>query len=147
MLWFILGSVAVVIAAACSIWASRASRRDITGGHPKYASVADATGVWNRTRLDQLFGPRDSDDRYTATAEQVYGIPKTWWKRLFDNNLCDLGCIIIALASPWFFRSQTALSIVLLAIAGGYIAIGYVGAVVVVIKSGSWAERGRPNRE
>ncbi len=144
MLWIILGSVGVVIAAGCSVGASRDSRRDITGGHPKFDSVADATGVWNRTRLDQLLGPRDSDDRYTATAEQVYSIPKTWWKRVFDNDLCDLGCIIIALASPWFFRSQTTLSTILLAIAACYLVIGYVGAVVVVSRNGSWAERGRP---
>ena len=144
MPWVILVSIAVVIAAGCSIGASRNSHRDITGGHPTFDSVADATGVWNPTRLDQLLGPRDTDNRYTATAEQVYGIPKTRWKRLFDNDLCDVGCIILALASPWCFQSQTALSIILLAISAAYVVMGYVGAVVVVIRNGSWAERRRP---
>lgn len=144
MLWIILGSITVAIAGGYSIGASRDSRRDIAGGHPSFDSVADATGIWNRTTLDQLLGPRDSDDRYTAAAEDVYGIPKTWWKLFFDNDLCDLASITLALASPWFFRSHTTLSIILLAIAAGYVVIGYAGAVVVVIRNGSWAERGRP---
>jgi len=141
MLWVILGSVLVVIAAGCSIRASRDSRRDINTGRPSFYSVADATGIWSRTRLDQLLGPRDTDDRYTATSEQVYGIPQAWWKRFFDNDLCSLACILLAIAAPFCYRSQTVLSIGLLAISGSCVVISYVGAVVVILQSGLWDER------
>jgi hypothetical protein len=123
-----------------SIGASRGSRRDIGSGRPSFYSVADATGIWSRSRLDRLLGPRDANDRYTATAEQVDAIPQTLWKRLFDNGLCDLACILVATASPFLYGSQTVVSLGLLAVSGAYIAVGYVGAIVVVIRDGSWKE-------
>jgi hypothetical protein len=143
MLWILLGSVAVVVAAGCSIGASWDSRRDIARGRPTFHSVADATGIWSRMRLDQLLGPRDAEDRYTATSEQVHTIPRTRWKRLFDNDLSDLACILFAAASPFFYGSHTTLSISLLAIAGSYVGIGYVVAFVVVIREGPRDDHGR----
>jgi hypothetical protein len=137
MLWVLLASIAVVVAAGTSLGASRDSRRDIDGGRPSFYSVADVTGIWSRPRLDRLLGPRDDDDRYRATTEQVYTIPQTLWKRLFDNDLCDLACILFAIVSPFLYQSQTALSLGLLVVSGAYIVTGYVGAIVVVVRDGS----------
>ena len=134
MLWVILGSVAVMIAAGCSVAATRDSHRDIKSGKPTFHSVADVTGVWDRAKLDQLIGPRDGNDRYAVRADQVYDIPQTWWKRWLDNDFCDVSCVVLAVAVPCIFLWQPTLAIVLLAGSAAYVIIGYTTALVVVLR-------------
>ena len=147
MLWVIVASVALIVAAGCSIAASLDSRRDIAGGQPSFYSDADVTGIWSRAKLDQLLGPRNADDRYTATSEQVDAIPQTLCKRYFDNGVSDLACILLAGVSPFVYGSQTALSLGLLAVSAVYIVTGYVVAVVVVIRAGSGDKPEHPTRQ
>jgi hypothetical protein len=147
MVWVVLGAIAVIVGAGLSIAASRDSRRDVDRGQPSFYSVADVTGIWSRSRLDRLLGPRDADDRYSVTAEQVYAIPQTLWKRLFDNRPFDLACICVAIASPFLYGTQAALSVGLLALAGMYIATGYIGATVVVLRGRAHDNRDEATRD
>jgi|GEM_PF-2708060 flagellar basal body-associated protein FliL len=147
MLWIILGSVAVTTAAGLSIAASIHSHRDIETGHPKFDSIADVTGIWDRSTFDQSLGPRDADDRYTVNPEAVYRIPQTLPKRLFDNVCGDVVSIGFALVSPVLFRSQPAVAVILLIIASTYMVVGYVSAIVVVVGSQSSLEDQSPEHQ
>lgn len=140
MIWMICVSVVVVIAASTSLAASYDSRRDIATGKPEFTSIADRTGIWYREELDRLLGPRDENDRYTATTEQVDRIPRTWLKFLLDNDWCDGMSIAAALTAPALFCFYPALSVIVLTVAVLYILLGYIVSIVVVLKTGFWKE-------
>ncbi len=134
MLWILIGSVVVILGSGVSIWSSVRSRRDIATGRPRFESVADVTGIWKRETLDGILGPRDSEDRYRATSNQIHAIPKTAWKQLFDSELGDTATIIAAIISPLVYETNFALSLGLLSSSAAFIIIGYIGAVFVVVR-------------
>ena len=133
MVWFFLILTAVVIAAGASLAASWNSRRDLASGRPSFHSVADLTGIRNRTRLDELFGPRDGEDRYTVNAEALQKVPRTKWKRWFDREGSDIGCIALALAAALLIRSLPSIAWGLLAVSAVYLILGYLGALIAVL--------------
>ena len=137
MLWFIVLFVFVVIAAGASLVASLGSRNDLATGRPTFESVADLTGIWNRARLDELIGPSGDDDRYIVDAETVAKIPRTRWKRWFDPGVGDVGCIVLAIAAALLMRSHSLLAWCFVSVAAAYIAVGYIGGVVVVMRNRS----------
>lgn len=135
MLWYFVLLAVVLVAAGFSLMASGHTRRDLATGRPTFDSVADATGIWNRSHLDDLIGVRDSDDRYTVSADEVRRIPQTFWKRYFDSDVADAGCIICSLIGAPLIRSYPAIAWGLAAVSAAYIVAGYVGAFVVVIRN------------
>jgi hypothetical protein len=135
MLWFILLLAVVLFAAGLSLVATRDTRRDLATGRPTFDSVADATGIWNRSRLDDLVGPRDDDDRYVVSAEQVRDISPTWWKRWFDSDVADVGCIVLSLAAGLLFRSYPSVAWILIVVSAVYIGVGYFGGIIVVLRN------------
>jgi hypothetical protein len=137
MLWFYLLLAVVLVAAAASLVASGNTRRDLATGRPTFDSVADATGIWNRSRLDELVGPRDGDDRYAVSAELVRNIPPTWWKRWFDSDVADIGSIALSLIGVFLVRSYPSIAWGLLAVSAAYIIVGYIGGVFVVLRNRS----------
>ncbi len=137
MLSFFMLSAIVLVAAGASLVASRDTRRDLATGHPTFDSVADATGIWSRSRLDDLVGQRDEDDRYTVSAEMVYSIPMTWWKHWFDSDIADIGCIVLTLIGATQIRLHPPIAWSLVAVPAAYIVIGYVGGVLVVVRNRS----------
>ena len=137
MLWFIVLFVFIVIAAGASLVVSRGSRNDLATGRPTFESVADLTGIWNRARLDELIGPCGDDDRYIVDAETVAKIPQTWWKRWFDRDLGDVGCIVLAIAAALLMHSNSLLAWCFVTVAAAYIVVGYIGGVAVVMRNRS----------
>lgn len=138
MLWMIIATVMVALAAGGSILATIGSRRDIASGNPTFDSVADVTGIWNRSELDRVLGPRDDEDRYCATAQQVYNIPPARWKWLLDNSWCDAVSLILALTAPVLYAMQSpGAGITLLGCSAAYQLIGYGSALVAVVRSRS----------
>lgn len=138
MFWFIGLFAIVVISAGASLVASRDSRRNIASGNPTFASVADVTGIWNRERLDELIGPRDDDGRYNVGAETVAQLPRTRWKRWFDSDLGDVGCILLAVASAVLLTlSYSVAAWCVLSAAAIYIVAGYAGGTVMYMRSRS----------
>ncbi len=134
MLWFFVLLAVVLVSAGASLAASRDTRRDLDTGRPTFDSVADATGIWNRSRLDDLVGPRDDDDRYTVNAEMVRNIPSTWWKRWFDSDVADVGCIILSLIAASLIRSHPPFAWGLVSVGAAYIGVGYLGGILVVLR-------------
>lgn len=134
---FLVIFTVVLIAATASLVASRDTRRDLETGRPTFDSVADATGIWDRSRLDGLIGPRDGDDRYTASVQVVRSITPTWWKRWFDSNLADVGCIALSLIGASLMRSHASVAWGLVLVSAAYIFVGYIGGMVVVLRNRS----------
>lgn len=137
MAWMILGGLVVGAGAVFSLIASRNSRRDVASGHPTYESVADLTGVWDRSQLDERLGPRDHLDRYTATAAEVDQIPRAWWKLLLDTDAGDVFCLLMTIAAPLAYHSFPNAGLALLAAAATYCIAGYLTAIVFVVRSES----------
>lgn len=142
MVWLIVGCVILAAASCLQLIASRESRRDVASGHPSYDSVADITGLWDRRQLDELLGPRDENDRYTATAADIDRIPRTWWKQLFDSDAADYVCLLLAIVAPLVYRSSSEVAIALFAVPALYTLLGYQGAVSMVL--GSERQRSEP---
>lgn len=137
MLWFLVLLAFVLIAAVASLVASKNTRRDLGTGRPRFNSVADSTGIWNRSRLDDLVGPRDDEDRYTVTADVVRSIPPTWWKRWFDGGPADVGCIVLSLIGLSLIDTVPALSWASVAASATYLGIGYVGGILIILQNRS----------
>ena len=137
MLWFYILLAVVLVAAGASLVASRDTRRDLATGRPNFDSVADATGIWNRSRLDDLVGPRDGDDRYAVSAEIVRNIPPTWWKRWFDSDVADVGCVVLSLIGVSLIHSQPSIAWGLVAFSASYIIVAYLGGILVVLRNRS----------
>ncbi len=145
MLWIIIGSVCVALAAALSLWASYESRRDIAAGNPKFSSVADVTGIWRRSQLDAILGSRSADDRYAVTLEELSMVRRPGWKVWLDSEAGDAACIVVALLAPFVYDSSATLAVVPLVFAGLYQFVGYAWAICVMFRSGVWDEDGEPN--
>ena len=144
MLWLIIISASLVLAVAISLWASFDSRRDISTGTPRFDSVADVTGIWNRETLDRILGPRDSEDRYRATAEEIRKIPRRPWKLWLDSEVADIVCMVAAVSAPFLYITNVAGAIVLLSCSGVYVLLGYVWAAREVFRGRGRSEDGQP---
>ena len=136
MLWFAALFFVVVILAGTSLAVSRDSRANVASGHPTFESVADITGIWNRQQLDDLLGPRDDADRYAVEPDTVAKLPRTWWKRWFDTDVIDVGCIVAAIVAAILLGcSYSVAAWCILSAAATYVVAGYVGGVVVYMRS------------
>ena len=135
MLWFILLFGVVTIASGASLASSLGSRREVATGRPSFESLADLTGIWDRERLESLVGPPHDDERYRADIESIAKIRRTWWKRWFDGELADAGCIGLAIIAACLIRSYPLLAWFVLAIPAVYLAISYLGGFVIVTRS------------
>ena len=100
MIWLIL---IVIVAAAMSLFGSLLSRRDIASGRPKYSSVGDFTGTWDRAKLEELLGKPDEEDRYDVRGK---ALPRVVWVRVFDTNIADFLCFLGSGFSIWLARND-----------------------------------------
>jgi len=121
MIWYIISGAIIVGVATVSILGKWEIRRDVKTGRPEYISIGNYTGIWNRQKLAELFGPPDQEDRYTVDVGQVVRIPKSLWLHFTDvwvlDGLCFAGCMI---AMGLLMTQHSAAGIWLLVLCGGY---------------------------
>ncbi len=135
MLWIVLGSMLVFFFIAISLWASVQSWRDVASGSPKYESVADVTGIWNREVLESILGASDANDCYHVTPSQVRRIRRPMWKVLFDSETTDVFCLIATVVSPIVYYFQAELGQAMLILLVGYVVVGYALAAFFTMRS------------
>jgi hypothetical protein len=63
-------------------------------------------------------------------------LPRTWWKRWFDHDLGDFGCILLAIAAAILLTcSYSVAAWCVLTAAACYVVAGYIGGVAVYMRS------------
>lgn len=133
----VLAGGVVVGMATASLLGTWNTRHEMATGYPDYLSLADYTGVFDRSELERLCGPPDPEDRYYVPPESARTLPKRLWSRLLGSPLLDAVSLAVASVATWMAITERPGAWWVVGAAVAYQIISWTVTVRIVLKHSS----------